>query len=214
MIEFIGRAAGTVLLAIALAAFSGHDSRAKTITDSAGRTVEVPDQIAHVLAAGPPAAVILYTLAPDKLIGWTRELNAQEAEFVAPTYRGLPVVGRITGKEGKLTPDVVVALHPDAIIDVGTINSEYVELADRFQKQTGIPYVLIDGMLASSAETYRTLGAILGAAPRAEELAHYADATLKDVADQVAAVPQGARPRVYYGRGADGLETGTTGSIN
>src|SRR5262245_2307183 len=35
---------------------------ARTITDSAGRNVEVPDKIAKVFAAGPPASILLYML--------------------------------------------------------------------------------------------------------------------------------------------------------
>ncbi|EHP72514.1 putative ABC transporter, periplasmic protein, partial [Methylorubrum extorquens DSM 13060] len=41
---------------------------ARPFTDAAGRRVEVPDRVLRVLAAGPPAAVLLSTLAPDKMI--------------------------------------------------------------------------------------------------------------------------------------------------
>src|SRR5215813_11991638 len=105
MTKFVGKVTSAALLACALAVASAVHASARTVTDAAGRTVEVPDRIEHVLAAGPPAAVVLYTLAPEKLVGWVRDLNAQEAEFIAPAYRRLPVIGRITGKEGKLTPD-------------------------------------------------------------------------------------------------------------
>ena len=36
---------------------------ARTITDSAGRVVEIPDTVTRVHAAGPPASTLLYTLA-------------------------------------------------------------------------------------------------------------------------------------------------------
>ena len=39
-------------------------AQARTITDSAGRKVEVPDKIERVFAAGPPASILLYMLAP------------------------------------------------------------------------------------------------------------------------------------------------------
>src|SRR5262245_29984605 len=38
--------------------------RAATVTDSAGRAVPMPAQVARVFPAGPPAAILLYTLAP------------------------------------------------------------------------------------------------------------------------------------------------------
>jgi iron complex transport system substrate-binding protein len=38
-------------------------------TDAAGRHVSIPTKITRVMAAGPPAALALYSLVPDKLIG-------------------------------------------------------------------------------------------------------------------------------------------------
>ena len=40
------------------------------MVDSAGRKVEVPDRIEKVFAAGPPASILLYMLAPEKMTGW------------------------------------------------------------------------------------------------------------------------------------------------
>ncbi|MBU1210193.1 MAG: hypothetical protein KJ587_02850 [Alphaproteobacteria bacterium] len=40
-----------------------------TLTDSAGRRVEVPDKIEKVFAAGPPAAILFYVLAPERMTG-------------------------------------------------------------------------------------------------------------------------------------------------
>ncbi len=39
------------------------------VTDSAGRSVRLPDRVARVFAAGPPASVLVYALAPGKLLG-------------------------------------------------------------------------------------------------------------------------------------------------
>ncbi|HMK68622.1 MAG TPA: ABC transporter substrate-binding protein, partial [Stellaceae bacterium] len=61
--------------------------------------------------------------------------------------------------------------------------------------------------------TLRKLGRILGAEPRGEELASYADRTLAEVRARAAAIPAERRYRVYYGRGKDGLTTAGPGSI-
>ena len=45
---------------------------AASVTDGAGRTVAVPAKVERVFPAGPPAAIMLYTLAPELLIGWPR----------------------------------------------------------------------------------------------------------------------------------------------
>jgi iron complex transport system substrate-binding protein len=101
-------------------------------------------------------------------------------------------------------------LAPDLIIDSGQIDRTYASLADRVQQQTGVPYILLDGAFVKSAETIRLLGGVVGAETRAELLARYA----AEVIGSLAALPASSeRPRVYYGRGPEGLETGRAGSI-
>jgi iron complex transport system substrate-binding protein len=187
---------------------------ARPFTDAGGRVVEIPDNVTRVLTAGPPASVLVYVLAPDKLSGWAREPSAQEKEFLAPSLHDLPTYGRLTGQGGTANMEAVIAAKPDIIIDVGSVNPTYISLADKVQQQTGIPYVLIDGSFANSAKTLRQVGDLLGVSPRAEELATYAETTLKDLNDGLARLPAGERPKVYYGRGPEGLETGLSGSIN
>jgi iron complex transport system substrate-binding protein len=166
------------------------------------------------VAAGPPASVLLYTLAPDKLLGWTRELKPDERAFMPPHYADLPVLGRLTGKGNTANIESILAMKPDLILDVGSIDPTYVSLADRVQQQTGIPYLLLDGSFAATAATYRKAGELLGKPDRGAELADYAEQTLNDLQRRLAEIPSEQRPRVYYGRGPQGLETGLAGSIN
>ncbi|GGF94066.1 iron ABC transporter substrate-binding protein [Rhizobium wenxiniae] len=187
---------------------------ARPFTDAGGRTVEIPDNVTRVLTAGPPASVLVYVLAPEKLTGWVREPSGEEKQFLLPSVRDLPTYGRLTGQGGTANMEAVIAAKPDLIIDVGSVNPTYISLADKVQQQTGISYVLIDGSFANSAKTLRQVGELLGVTPRAEELAAYAETTLKDLGEGLAKVPAGERPKVYYGRGPEGLETGLSGSIN
>lgn len=53
-------------LAVALLSAS---AQADTVSDAAGRSVTVPARVERVLAAGPPASVVLYVLKPEALIG-------------------------------------------------------------------------------------------------------------------------------------------------
>lgn len=186
----------------------------RSIVDSAGRTVTVPDRIERVFAAGPPASVLVYMLAPEKLAGWTRAPTPAERDYLAAPYRDLPELGRLTGRGDTANLEVVLATKPDLILDFGSIGNTYVSLADRVQAQTGIPYLLIDGRLANTTAALRLAGAALGVPERAEDLARYAEATFAAVDGVLARVPPDRRPRVYLARGPDGLETGLTGSIN
>lgn len=186
----------------------------ESFVDDAGRTVEVHGPVERVLAAGPPAAVLLYALAPDKMAGWVSAPSEEAKAFIADPYRDLPAYGRLTGRGGTTNIETVLAMQPDLILDVGSIDDTYASLADRVENQTGISYALIEGRFEGTAETLRKVGELLGETERAEELMRYAQEVKERLAAALADVPDGERPRVYYGRGPDGLETGLAGSIN
>jgi iron complex transport system substrate-binding protein len=202
------------LLAAFLAIVLSTAATARPFTDSAGRTVDVPERIERVFAAGPPASIMLYVLAPDRLVGWTRAPRADERPFLAAPYRDLPETGRLTGRANTANVESVVASRPDLVLDVGSTDPTYVSLADRVQQQTGIPYLLIDGRLDNTAAALRTLGDLLGAEARAETLAAYAEETLRMLDERLRALPPEKRRRVYYVRSPSGLETALGGSIN
>lgn len=198
------------LLLLFLPAPAGAQER-RVFTDSAGRQVTVPVRVERVYAAGPPASVLVFALAPDKLIGWTSAFRATERPFIPERYADLPTLGRLTGRGNTANVEVVLAAKPDVIIDYGSINPTYVSLADRVQEQTGIPYILIDGSFEAMGRAYELVGDLLGVPAAARNLASYTDATLRAV--DVAAAGE-RPPRVYYARGPNGLQTGLAGSIN
>src|SRR5882757_968193 len=189
-------------------------ARVRNVTDAAGRAVPVPARVERIFPAGPPAAIALYTVAPDLLLGWARATTATEREFLLPDVGSRPEVGRITGRGNTANLEVVLALKPDLILDIGSVNATYVSLADRVTEQTKIPYALLDGRFDGTAASYRTIGALVGRPEPAEALARYTEDTIKTITGRIAAIPRERRPRVYYARGPRGLETGLGGSIN
>jgi iron complex transport system substrate-binding protein len=184
------------------------------VIDGAGRRVTIPTRVDRVFPAGPPAAIKLYTLAPELLIGWPRANRAEELDFLLPGVGNRPEVGRITGRGNTANLEVVLAARPDLVLDAGSTRRTFAELADRVQGQTGIPYALLDGRFDVMAGSYETLGQLVGRVERARELAAYADDTMRTVVSRVDGIPRDRRPRVYYARGPAGLETGLGGSIN
>ncbi|MCP5367991.1 MAG: iron ABC transporter substrate-binding protein [Hyphomicrobiales bacterium] len=202
------------LLAAAASLLSGVARAGDTLVDSAGRRVPVPARVAKVFPAGPPAAIFLYMLAPDLMAGWPRPPRPGERELLAPPYDRLPDVGRLTGRGGSANLETVLALKPDLILDYGSVKPTYVSLADRVQAQTGIPYALIDGRFDLIAQSFRTVGRLIGRPGDAEAKAREAERIVAALAAFRDALPAGGGPRVYYGRGADGLHTGVGGSIN
>jgi iron complex transport system substrate-binding protein len=187
---------------------------AAPVTDSAGRTVALPDRILRVMAAGPPASVVVYCLTPDKLLGWQRALRTEEKPYLLPLTHDLPELGRLTGRGDTANIEVVLKAKPDVIVDFGSITPTYVSLANATQERTGVPYLLVDGRFTSTAPSLRLLGQALGVVERGETLAAYAEDLLKRVDAAVASVPEAQRPSIYLARGPEGLETGLKGSIN
>ena len=164
-------------------------ARAASVTDGAGRIVLVPARVERVFPAGPPAAIFLYTLAPELLIGWPRANRPEEREFLLPDVGGRPEVGRITGRGNTANLEVVLALKPDLILDVGSVNPTYISLADRVQQQTGIPYALLDGRFEGIPLSYHTLGALIGRREQGESLARNAEDMMKTITQRLGSIP-------------------------
>lgn len=200
-------------LAAALAARPAPAADAR-VRDATGRDLPVPDHVARVFPAGPPAAILLYTLAPDLLLGWPRALRPDERALLLPEIAARPEIGRITGRGNTANLESVLALAPDLILDVGSTSETYVSLARRVEAQTGVPYALLDGTLARTPETYRLLGCLLRREAAGEDRAAAAQAILDRVATRVARVPVEKRPRVYAALGPRGLQTGRGGAIS
>jgi iron complex transport system substrate-binding protein len=204
----------TLIAGLSAALIAPRRASAQTLSDAAGRTVPVPAKVSRVFPAGPPAAILLYTLAPDLLIGWPRANRPEECAYMLAEICTRPEVGRITGRGNTANLETVLALKPDLILDVGSTSATFVSLADRVQEQTGIPYALLDGRFAGIARTYRSLGELIGRPEDAEKLARYTEDTLKTILSRVEPIAVSERPRVYYARGPRGLATGLGGSIN
>jgi iron complex transport system substrate-binding protein len=187
---------------------------AREIADATGRRIAVPARVQRIFAAGPPASVLAFAVAPDKLIGWTTPFRPAERPYVDEKYADLPALGRLTGRGNTANVEVVLDAKPDVVVDYGAVTPTFVSLAERVQAQTGIPYLLIDGSFDRMPEALRTMGRIADEAASGDALASYAEKMLADVARRVDSIPPTRRPRVYYGRGPRGLETGLAGSIN
>lgn len=181
-------------------------SGTREIVDMAGRTVVVPNEIESVFSTGPVAAIYLYTLVPDLLLGWNYKLNAIEKSIILDEYETLPNFGM----GDAVNYEAVIAAGPTIALNVGTINDAIIEDSDALSEQLGIPVVVVDGDLMAAPEAYRFMGELFGVKEQAEELAVYAEETFDDIANMN--VPEEEKVRIYYGNGEDSLETAPAGS--
>src|SRR4030081_3665695 len=190
-----------LITGLSAALLAPRRARAASVTGSAGRAVPVPERVERVFPAGPPAAIFLYTLGPELLLGGPRANRPEEREFLLPDVGGRPEVGRITGRGNTANLEVVLSRKPDLILDMGSVNPTYISLADRVQQQTGIPYALLDGRFDGIPLGYRTLGALIGRREQGEAFARKAEDTMNTIVQRVRSIAPERRPRVYYARG-------------
>lgn len=181
----------------------------REITDMAGRKVTVPaaEDIESVFSTGPVAAIFMYMVAPDKLLGWNYELNDVEKSIILEKYHDLPNFGM----GDAINYEAVIAANPTIALNCGKINDAMVSDCDALSKSLGIPVIVVDNELNNSAEAFRFMGELLGVEDHAEELAEYSEKIFTDIAS-LADIPEDEKVSVYFGNGEDSLETAPRGS--
>lgn len=181
----------------------------REITDMAGRKVTVPaaEDIESVFSTGPVAAIFMYMVAPDKLLGWNYELNDVEKSIILEKYHDLPNFGM----GDAINYEAVIAANPTIALNCGKINDAMVSDCDTLSKSLGIPVIAVDNELNNAAEAFRFMGELLGVEDHAEELAEYSEKIFTDIAS-LADIPEDEKVSVYFGNGEDSLETAPRGS--
>src|SRR5262245_25752553 len=128
LLKDVGRAAVAVATTALLLALPAVCAQARTVTDSANRKVEVPEKIERVFAAGPPASILLYVLAPERMTGWPDPPTAEERPFISEKYRDLPALGRLTGRGGTANLEGVLKSKADPTVDFGSVRAAYISV--------------------------------------------------------------------------------------
>ena len=178
----------------------------REITDMAGRTMTVPLEIESVFSTGPAAAIYLYTLVPDKLLGWNYALNDIEKSIILEQYHDLPNFGQ----GDAVNYEAVIAAGPTIALNVTSINDGSIDASDALAEQLGVPVVMVSSDLLDAPAVYRFMGKLFGVEEQAEALAAYAEETFNAISSLD--IPDEEKVRIYYGNGEDSLETAPAGS--
>lgn len=152
---------------------TGDEAATRVFTDSCGREVTVPVNVEKVAVSGPLAQIVVFAMAPDKLVGIANAWDESAAQFLDTKYYDLPLLGQLYGGKGEMNLETLLAAAPDVVIDVGEPKGSIVEDMDALQEQTGIPFVHIDAYLASMDNTYAMLGDLLAMPNEAQGRADY-----------------------------------------
>lgn len=160
-----------------------------------------------VVAAGQPAALLIWAVARERLAGWPRRPADDCLATLPATASDLPQLGSLSGTGPAANLEAIAALSPSRVIDYGDLDPNFQALAERMRSRLGVEWTLIDGALRNIPEALRQAARLLGTASAVEPLAVQAAETLSAWAK----APAG--PSFYYARGNDGLETGFTGAL-
>ena len=184
----------------------------RTITDGAGRQVEVPEKVESIVCVGVGALrYTCYVGAQDLVVG-VEDYEAKPGMSRLYNYvnfdkfKDLPVIGT----NGQPYTEEIINLAPDVIVMSKSASVE----ADDLQSKTGTPVVVVPGsdttLDQDAYDTIRILGELYGMQTRAAELTDYLKAIQKDLNDRTKDIPDSEKPSVYVAgvsfKGAHGFE--------
>ncbi len=181
-------------------------------TDDLGRTVNLPANIERVAPSGNPSQILLFTLAPDKMVGWASRPRKDQAKYIAEKYQNLPEFGAFYGKRGNLNLEELMSANAQLVVDFGERKQGIEEQLDQLQAKIGVPIIFIEGDVDSMGHAYRRLGEVLDSTERAEALAKFCEETIAYAKQKSAMVktPLG----VYLGDGDLGYEAISASNIH
>lgn len=190
---------------------SGGVSETRVFTDSVGRQVKLPSHIDRIALSGPMAQIVLYALAPEKLVGFSEDWTADASRYIPEEYLALPTIGQLYGGKSEINLEELLATGAQVVIDVGSPKGSITEDLNALQEQTGIPFIHVTMTIENSGDAFRMLGDLLGIPERAEEFAVYCEDTYartKEIAESV------DKKKALYILGDEGLNVIAAGSYH
>ncbi|KKH93580.1 iron transporter [Methanosarcina sp. 1.H.T.1A.1] len=189
------------------------ESAGITITDGFGRNVTIPENVEEVVCSGAGSLrYLVYLQAQDFVVGvdsLEKKESAVEGRPYAlanPQLKDYPLIGEFRGKDD---PEKIININPQVVLKTGTTgqpSATNAAEADSLQEKTGISVISFPyGSLKNEeqkAEMYsslRIMGEVVGKQERAEEVIAYIEATMEDLENRTADIPESERKTVYVG---------------
>ncbi len=189
----------------------------RTITDGAGRQVEVPEKVESIVCVGVGALRYTCYMGAQDLVVAVEDCEKEPVisrlyNFVnIEKFQDLPVIGT----NGNPFAEEIIKASPDVIVMSRSASVE----ADNLQNKTGTPVVVVPGsdttLDENAFETIRIMGELYGKQERATELTDYLNGLQKDLENRTKDIPDSEKPSVYVGgvsfkghHGFEGTEAG------
>ncbi|MGX7349614.1 ABC transporter substrate-binding protein [Dolosicoccus paucivorans] len=216
---FAATAAATLLVQVAPAATFIQPANAPVValaqeetqvfTDDLGRDITLPAHVETILASGPNSQVVLYSIAPDKMVGWNSSPKPDALKYLPQEMADMPEVGSVFGKK-ELSKEEIINLNPDVIVDIGDKKDDIAETLDTLQDQTDVPVIFLDGNLDDLPTLYTRLGELLE--KDVQNQVNYIEKLLTMANDNHEKAKE-KDIKFYYAFGEDGTRTGAEGDF-
>ncbi len=195
-------------LSVMLGLFSA-ESLAVTVTDIAGRTVTVPDNVKRIVLGEGRLFFALSLLEGqkpfDRIVGWQgdfRKLDPQtyavyKAKF--PQIDAIPLIGNTSADS--ISPEKVLTLNPQVAIFglSGHGPGKESALVGQLQK-AGVPVVFVDfrtSPLKNTLPSMELLGKVLNREKQAQDYIKFYQENIRRVTDVTQDIPEQDKPKVF-----------------
>ena len=186
---------------------NGSDGPTRTVRDTWGREVVIPENVENIVCLGSGAPrIAAYLNVMHMLVG--AEDHDKKGENVLRDYsmvyyddiKDLPAVGAGGGSGANNGyAEQIIQVQPDVIL-AGFSQ----EAAEELQRQTGIPvvcvrYLSINFVDDSFFNAMRVFAEVVGAQERCETVLKFIDDCKKDLNDRTKDIPDSAKKTAYTG---------------
>ncbi len=195
-----------LLIPLLLGALPGY-AQSVAVTDSLGRTVEVPQPLDRVIISGSGGLRLLtYLQVLDRVVGVdsaerrSSVIQAKPYVIAHPELKELPLFGEFRGRDN---PELIAGLSPQPQV-IFKVSPRSGPSPEDLTAKTGLPVVGLEyGNLTDKKDdlyaTLRLLGSLLNKSDRAEEIIGFFENHLKELGERTADIPGDQRPSCYVG---------------
>jgi iron complex transport system substrate-binding protein len=160
-----------------------------TVTDEAGRSVEVPYPPERIVCLVPSAAEVIYALdESDRMVGKTDDCD------LPPALLEKPSVGTASNR---VNVELILDLNPDLVI--GRTGALFPEEIEEQIEINGVPVLRYRALdLGTLFPMIDDLGLILKKEEKAEDLGDYVEGYYETIEERVKPLSEEDKPRVYF----------------
>lgn len=185
----------------------------RTVTDMAGRQVEIPAEVTRIATLESTARIVTYAGAADKIVGLSDIEKKGEAgmPYAYVNHEQFADLAGVQpgGPSGEYYDEALATLNPDLIF---TIYGD-MDALDTMQQKLGVPVIALafQGVFSDSLyEAINLVGQVMGTEAHAEDVVNHMKAWQQDLNDRTKDIPTEEKPTVYPGavsfRGGHGIE--------